>query len=91
MTTRIYVNLTDEQMDYLTGNRVTVTPSAYNTLKEAVLAQRPRPITIGDRVYIGDGRFEIGTVEVIKDCHAWVWKNGSPWGSYSVRDLTRVE
>ncbi len=86
--TRVWVELTDEQMDLHTPAGWGVWSASY-ALWHAIKAQRPRPIAVGDRVHIGVD--QVGTVEVIKDQQAWVWHDGSPWGSYSVADLTRAD
>lgn len=82
-TTPITLHLTDEQMDEPYGYR--------ELLDGAIKAQRPRPITVGDRVKPpGSGR-EHFTVESIKDGWAWTWSQGSPWGAYQLSSLTRVD
>ena len=46
-TTRIYVDLTNEQMDYIEQLWDAGGPP-FSTVRNAVLAQRPRPIAVDD-------------------------------------------
>lgn len=83
-TTRIWVELTDEQMEHPYGYET------YGVLAEAIKAQRPRSIAVGDRVKVAGlvGEFEVGA---IRDQWVWLWKCHKPWLATELKSLTRVD
>ena len=87
-TTRIYVDLTDEQM----GHHLRTYASAGTAsaiLWYAIKEQRPHPIAVGDQVRLpGDDR--ILTVVALQGDYAWLWRDRGPWASAVIAELTRV-
>ena len=85
-TTRIYVDLTDKQLADPRGYDL------YDVLLQAIEAQRPRLIAVGDRVrFIADPRAQVWEVKAVIRTDAWLWQNGRPWGSSDVEHLARVD
>lgn len=85
-TTPITVHLTDEQMD----DYVNWKWGPAKVLAEAIEAQRPRPIAVGDRV-TAPAADSVWTVEAIKDGMAWLWRNDGAVMTRLISELTRVD
>lgn len=90
-TTRIWVELTDDQMERIINEWAGSVIGS--VIRDAVLAQRPRPIAVGDRVTNLDDptKFE---VKAIEGQWAWLFVRGVPsasWPQASLSNLTRVD
>lgn len=88
-TTRIWVDLTDEQMDKH-GDTTYIHGNADHALYLAIKAQRPRPIAVGDIVTWGTRAFGC-EVAAIKGGKAWLWFEGNHYDTLPLACLTRVD